>query len=64
MTKMFFLIIMILIILGCRRHVVVDPDQVESLKSTEWTIKSEPKPREKARPSENPIQAPSPEYPM
>lgn len=38
--------ILILLLFGCGRNqrlVIVEPDQVQSLKSTEWTIKSEPK---------------------
>jgi len=27
---------------GCSRHVVVPPEQVSGLKSSDWTVRSEP----------------------
>ena len=45
---------------GCSRHFVVEPEQVDSLKSTEWTIKSEPVFDQPSESSDFDIQAPIP----
>ena len=44
MIRLIVTTLFILFLLSCSRHVVVDPKNVPSLKSTEWTIKGTPVP--------------------
>ncbi len=46
MIRLTVINLLILSLLGCSRHVVVDPEKVPSLKSTQWTIIHEPAPEE------------------
>ncbi len=43
MTRLFLLVIMVVLCAGCARHVVVDPGQAASLNNPDWTVKSEPR---------------------
>ncbi len=42
MKAFIVLILLVMWLVGCARHVVVKPEEVPALNSTDWTVTSEP----------------------